>query len=152
MKNFSLINSYKCEWMCYLLLLLLFVSFISCKKMEHKNQITAELPIGTWRVIDLKSPDKNIVFDTATTYFVEHLTKNKIMILAEDNGLSGEFIVVNKDSFKIENIAVTDVCCNSEDAKMLFKFFYGKIKQKQLGNKLILSSNKTVVTLEKQMK
>jgi len=60
--------------MCFLLLF--FVSFISCKKTEHNNQITAELPMGTWRVIDLKSPDKNIVFDTTRTYFLEHKISN----------------------------------------------------------------------------
>lgn len=117
--------------------------------MEHNNQITAELPMGTWRVIDLKSPERNIVFDTTRTYFFEHNTQNKIIISAEDNSLSGELIPVNKNSFKMENLASTDVCCNSEDANLLFKFFFGTLKYKQVEDKLILSSNKTVVTLEK---
>lgn len=125
---------------------------MSCKNNENKKQDAQTLPLGKWKIIQLKNPQIHIVFDTTRTYFLEHTTQNKIIISAEDNSLSGELIFVNKDSFKLENIAVTDVCCNSEDANLLFKFFYGTIKQEQLGDKLILSSNKTVITLEKQMK
>lgn len=139
--------SYSIQWTGFLLL---FFSFIlSCKNYENRKHKVEILPLGTWRIIDLKSPVKNIVFHTATTYFVEHQTKNKIVIQAKDNRLSGELIPVNKYSFKMENLASTDVCCNSEDANLLFKFFFGTIKKVQVGNKLILSSNKTVITLEK---
>jgi len=133
-------------------LLILFVLIISCKNDENKKQEAATLPTGTWKITQLKNRHKSIFFDTTRTYFLEHYTKNSITIIAEDNSLSGALVVVNKDSFKMENLAVSDVCCNSEDANLLFRFFYGTIKQEQRGNKLILSSNKTVVTLEKQMK
>ena len=130
----------------------LFSIILSCKNDENKKQEVDKLPTGKWKITQLKNPQKTIVFDTTRTYFLEHNIQNKIIISAEDNSLSGELIVVNKDSFKMENLAVSDVCCNSEDANLLFSFFYDTIKQEQLENKLILSSNKTVVTLEKQMK
>lgn len=130
----------------------LFSIILSCKNDENKKQEVDKLPTGKWKITQLKNPQKTIVFDTTRTYFLEHNIQNKIIISAEDNSLSGELIVVNKDSFKMETIAFNDVCCNSEDTNLLFKFFFGTLKQEQVGNKLILSSNKTVITLEKQMK
>ena len=147
MKYSFKISTYKMQWTGFILLLC--SSMISCNNYENKKQEVETLPTGKWKIIQLKNPQKSIVFDTTRPYFLEHYTKDSIAITAEDNSLSGDLIVVNKDSFKMENLAVSDVCCNSEDAKLLFSFFYETLKQEQLGNKLILSSTKTVVTLEK---
>ncbi|MFV5702506.1 hypothetical protein ACM55F_11595 [Flavobacterium sp. XS2P12] len=141
------LSRYSIQWTGFILLLFSFI--FSCKNYENKKQEVETLPTGKWKIIQLKNPQVNIVFDTTRTYFLEHYAKDTITITAEDNSLSGELIVLNKDSFKMGTLAVTDVCCNSEDAKLLFSFFYDTLKQEQLGNKLILSSNKTVVTLEK---
>jgi len=138
------------QWTGFILLLC--SSMISCKNDENTKQEINTLPTGKWKITQLKNPQKSIVFDTTRPYFVEHYTKDSITITAEDNSLSGELIVVNKDSFKLETVAVSDVCCNSEAAKLLFSFFYGTLKYKQIEDKLILSSNKTLVTLEKTMK
>lgn len=145
-------NTYTIRYLIVLacFLLLLFGLNISCNNYENKKQEVVALPTGKWKIIQLKNPQVNIVFDTTRTYFLEHYAKDTITITAEDNSLSGELIVLNKDSFKMENVAVSDVCCNSETAKLLFTFFYDTLKYEQLGNKLILSSNKTVVMLEKQ--
>ena len=102
----------------------LFSIILSCKNDENKKQEVDKLPTGKWKITQLKNPQKTIVFDTTRTYFLEHNIQNKIIISAEDNSLSGELIVVNKDSFKMETIAFNDVCCNSEDTNLLFKFFF----------------------------
>ena len=140
------ISSYSIQWTYFLLLLFSFI--FSCKNHENKKQEVETLPTGKWRIIQLKNPQVYIVFDTTSTYFLEHNAKNRIIITAEDNSLSSNLIVVHKNSFKMGNVAVSDVCCNSEEAQLLFRFFYDTLKYEQLGNKLILSSNKTVVTLE----
>lgn len=135
----------KTPWIYFIFFILL--TFISCNNAENKE--TAMLPTGKWKVIQLKNPEKNIVLNSTGTYFFEHTIKNSIIITAEDNRLSGDFTLVNKDSIKINNLAITDVCCNSEAAKLLFKFFNDTIKYEQLGDTMILSSNKAVVVLEK---
>lgn len=121
----------------------------SCNKYENKKQEVVSLPAGKWKIIQLKNRDQNIVFDSTRTYILDCSKQNNITLFAEDNNLSGKLIFINKNSFKLENISVTDVCCNSAAAKLLFAFFDNTIQYKQDEDKLILLNNKTVLTLEK---
>lgn len=122
---------------------------ISCNKYENKKQEVVSLPVGKWKIIQLKNRHQNIVFDSTRTYILDFSIQNNIKLFAEDNNLSGKLIFINKNSFKLENSTITDVCCNSEAAKLLFAFFDNTIHYKQDEDKLILLNNKTVVTLEK---
>lgn len=138
--------TFKTNWMIFLMLS--FIIVFSCKEYEDKN--VSQFPSGKWKVIQLKSPQKLILFDSTKAYFLEYNTKDRIIITAEDNMLSGELMVVNNDSIKMKNLEMTDICCNSEDGNLLFRFFYGTLKYKENGNKLTLSSNGMDVTFEKQ--
>lgn len=133
----------KIKWICLLVLV------FSCKNYKNIKQEVNTLPTGKWKITQLKNTQQSIVFDTTRSYFLELTTKNIITITAEDNRLSGEIIIVNNDSIKMESVTITDVCCNSEAAELLFKFFEDTIKYEQPGDKLILSSNKALVMLEK---
>jgi heat shock protein HslJ len=132
--------------------LVIFGLSISCNKYENKKQNSETLPLRKWKIIKLNNRHQNIVFDATRNYLLDSSIKNNIALFAEDNHLSGKLIFTNKNSFTLENSTITDVCCNSEAAKLLFTFFDDTIHYKQEEDKLILSSNKTVVTLEKSMK
>lgn len=132
--------------------LLLFALNSSCNNFENKKQEIYALPEGKWKIIQLKNGHQNSIFDSTRTYLLDHNIPSNITLFAEDNNLSGKLIFINKNSFTLENSTITDVCCNTESAKLLFTFFNDTIHYKREEDKLILSSNKTVVTLEKSMK
>ena len=131
-------------------LLLFLALFISCKNNKTKNEKVVALPMGNWKMIELKTAQKNIILDTIITYILEHYLKNKIEIVAEDNALKGEIVPINKNTFIFKRIQITDVCCNSKAAKLVFDFFKDTIKYEERTDTLILSTHKMILTLKKQ--
>lgn len=130
---------------------LFFISFFvwSCSKTKVKNQSDVEFPAGKWRVISLQNKNKRILFNKNGNYFVELSIENKITVNAEDNSLYGNFIDLKSDSLKLESIEMTDICCNSDTAKILFHFFANPSKFFQNSNNLTLSSQKGILEMKK---
>lgn len=130
------------------LLLILVTIIFSCNQQDKIIKTQTTLPIGKWNIIQMNSADRTILFDSTRNYTLEQPSNNKLIICAEDNRLAGDMIPLDQGNFTLENITITDVCCNSEAATLLFKFFQGEIGFQQQADKLTLTANAVVITLE----
>jgi hypothetical protein len=131
-------------------LLVPFVSILSCVQQNNHHQPGSALPKGKWEITRLKDAEKLIVLDTSRVYFLVITSDNNLKVTAEDNQLSGDIAPVDAESFTVQNITITDVCCNSDTAKMLFRFFGDIIRYHLSERKLTMSSQVTLIELEQR--
>lgn len=130
--------------------LVLVVVLSSCKDKLNKNALETTILIGKWTIVALQVKNQKVDLDSKFAYVLEFDTKNTCSLSAEDNKLSAQIIYTSINSFKVENIAVTDVCCTSENAKKLFAFFEAELHFEKRNNRMVLSKKDGVVILEKK--
>ena len=114
----------------------------SCGQTETNKLIERQEPIGKWRAISFQGKGETFYYDSNRKYILEIELNKKLSVYGEDNILSGPYKEWNGDSLSLESWQMTDVCCNTDTANILFQFFSVSSKFVLKGNRLTLVSEK----------
>ncbi len=124
-------------------------TMISCNNHDAQSRSNAMFPAGKWKAVSIQDKYQTLVFDTNWNYFLEIDAEKRMTVSAEDNTLSGKLNYLLNDSLTLQSIEISDVCCNSDTADILFHYFSSPVKYLQYENRLTLTSEKGILELKK---
>lgn len=127
---------------------LLFVIY-SCGQNDTNELSDRNKLVGKWRAISFQGKGEKFFYDSNRKYILEIESNRKLSVYGEDNILSGPYKGWNGDSLSLESWQMTDVCCNSDTANILFQFFSVSAKFVLQDKKLTLISEKGKLELRK---
>lgn len=94
---------------------------------------------GIYDAKQLYSNHQILVFTSSDKYNFHFGDDGKVSVKGEDNILSAQYLITT-DSMLLSNVAMTDVCCNTDTANRLFHFFDSTLHWQQKGDTLMLHS------------
>jgi heat shock protein HslJ len=94
---------------------------------------------GIYDAMQLYSNNQILVFTSSDKYNIHFGDDGKVSVKGEDNILSAQYLIIT-DSMLLSNLAMTDVCCNTDTANRLFHFFDAALHWQQKGDTLMLHS------------
>lgn len=115
---------------------LLFVMLLSAC---GDRKATPHFQKGNYAATQLTNENQILVFTSSDKYNIHFGDDGKVSVKGEDNILSAQYLITT-DSMLLSNVAITDVCCNTDTAKGLFHFFYSALLWQQKGDTLMLQS------------
>lgn len=115
---------------------LLFVMLLSAC---GDRKATPHFQKGIYDAKQLYSNHQIFVFTSSDKYNIHFGDDGKVLVNGEDNILSAQYFITT-DSMLLSNLAMTDVCCNTDTANLLFHFFDSALHWQQKGDTLMLHS------------
>ena len=87
------------------------------------------IPVGKWKIVEVAAKNNKAVLPVENIAYNVFFNKDRSVIVhAEDNELSGVCEQIKADSLAFRLGVKTDVCCDTELAKTIFKAFQSTVK------------------------
>lgn len=92
----------------------------ACRTKHRQPFIKAVIPEGRWVAAELTERQKKLRLTGNEGYYFELNKDSSLAVYAEDNRLTGLLVYLGADSFSLSDPIKTDVCCDSDTARLFF--------------------------------